>query len=172
MAQRAVIALGGAPEDRFRDLFERHYREVLRYAVRRVGPDEADDVAEDVFTVAWRRVEEAPPEPDTLWWLYGVARRVVGNHLRAARRRVRLTARLARSESEQDRDVVSDPDVLAAFERLSGRDREILRLIAWEGLQPREIGAVLGCAPSSAAVRSHRARRRLAAELERRGWQR
>ena len=41
----------------------------------------------------------------------------------------------------------------------------MLRLAAWEELQPAEIAAVLGCSANAAAVRLHRARQRLAGEI-------
>ena len=118
-----------SPEARFNALFARHYPAVYGYAARRVGYDDAGDAAAEVFTVAWRRIERVPAEPGTLPWLYGVARRVVANQERAARRRLRLEARAAASPP----DVVEAPgvtgmDVEAALLRLGLADREVLRL--------------------------------------------
>ena len=155
---------GTRSEDRFRVVFATHYPAVLGYAIRRLGPDEAPDVAAEVFTVAWRRLSSLPGEPDTLPWLYGVARRVVANAARSRRRRERLAARAASLAGPPPEP--ADDEVLAAFDTLSEKDREILRLAAWEGLDPRQIGAVLGCSPNAAAVRLHRARRRLETAME------
>ena len=59
-------------------------------------------------------------------------------------------------------EIVSDDAALAdAWRSLSPRDREVLRLAAWEGLDPREMGLALGCSSNAAAIRLHRARRRL-----------
>ena len=66
----------------FEDLYRTHHPAVLRYAVRRVGPDDADDVVSEVFATAWRR-RTAVGEPP-LPWLY-----------RAAAPRTREIARLA-----------------------------------------------------------------------------
>jgi DNA-directed RNA polymerase specialized sigma24 family protein len=55
--------------------------------------------------------------------------------------------------------------VLAALGRLSESQREVLRLAAWEGMDARRAGAVLGCSPAAYTLRLHRARRRLAKEL-------
>ena len=52
-------------------------------------------------------------------------------------------------------------DVRAALATLSGIDQEILRLIGWEELTVAEAAGVLGCSRATAAVRLHRARRRL-----------
>jgi len=159
-----------SPEARFSTLFARHYPAVFGYAARRVGRDEAGDAAAEVFTVAWRRLSRVPPEPEALPWLYEVAHRVLANQERAANRRLRLEARLAPNATA----VVAAPgpggvDVEAALRRLGRGDREVLRLAAWEELRPAEIAAVLGCSPNAAAVRLHRARQRLAEEMQRGG---
>jgi len=156
------------PEARFHALFARHYPAVFGYALRRVGRDEAGDATAEVFTVAWRRIERVPAEPETLPWLYGVARRVLANQERAARRRLRLEARAAASPGAADEAPgTARVDVEAALLRLGPADREVLRLAAWEELQPAEIAAVLGCSANAAAVRLHRARQRLAGEMTR-----
>ena len=159
-----------SPEARFHALFSRHYPEVFGYAARRVGRDDAGDAAADVFTIAWRRLERIPSEPEALPWLYGVARRVVANHERAANRRRRLEARAAAYATGAS--FGPEPlgsDVAAALSRLSPSDREVLRLAAWEDLPPAEIAVVIGCSPNAASVRLHRARRRLAEQMQRGG---
>ena len=160
-----------SPEARFNALFARHYPAVFGYAVRRVGRDEAGDAAAEVFTVAWRRLGRVPAEPETLPWLYGVARKVVANQERAARRRLRLEARAAAFARTAPSRL---PAPTASRSRppccASGpADREVLRLAAWEELQPAEIARVLGCSANAAAVRLHRARQRLAGELHSEG---
>jgi RNA polymerase sigma factor (sigma-70 family) len=165
MTDSRLEVSGSTPEDRFRALFARHYPAVYRYAGRRLGRDEAADAAAEAFTVAWRRISHVPAEPDTLAWLYGVARRVVANAERGRRRRHRLAARAAAGLT--DEGPAPDPaGVLTALQGLRPGDREVLRLAAWEGLGPREIGAVLGCSPNAAAIRLHRARRRLEHALD------
>jgi RNA polymerase sigma-70 factor (ECF subfamily) len=152
-------------EERFRDMFARHHPAVYGYAARRVGRIDANDVAAETFTVAWRRLRKVPEEPDTLPWLYGVARNVVANLERSRRRADRLTARAA-DEIRSDPPNEVTHDVLAAVETLRDDDREVLLLAAWEGLTPTQIGAAIGCSPNAAAVRLHRARSRLAAAME------
>jgi RNA polymerase sigma-70 factor (ECF subfamily) len=51
--------------------------------------------------------------------------------------------------------------VLAALARLGDADRELLTLVAWHGLSPREAARVVGCSAATYFVRLHRARRRL-----------
>ena len=148
------------PEESFRRVFSRHYGAVYAYAARRVGWDDAPDSTSEVFTVAWRKFRSLPAEPDTLPWLYGVARRDVANHLRSQRRRDRLDAKVATTPriGWSDADPTDLDDALAA---LREDDREVLMLAAWEGLTPAEMGRALGCSANTASVRLHRARGRL-----------
>ena len=157
-----------APADeRFRSLFAAHYPPVAAYAVRRLGRADGQEAAADVFAVAWRRLGTVPAEPDTLPWLYGVARNIVRNAERSRRRRERLAAKAASAApATATSSPERDPEVLAALGRLRATDREILRLHAWEDLGPSEIATVLNISAGAAKVRLHRARRRLAAELD------
>jgi RNA polymerase sigma-70 factor, ECF subfamily len=62
---------------------------------------------------------------------------------------------------------IADTGLAAALARLSDGDRELLLLIAWEGLSPAEAASVLGVKPATARVRLLRARRRLTQALSR-----
>jgi RNA polymerase sigma-70 factor (ECF subfamily) len=147
---------------RFEELFTCHHDDVLRYFVRRldIRADAADLVAETLL-IAWRRLDEVP-DGQILPWLYGVARRVLSNHRRGETRRHGLADRLR----DDLRTAVPDPQPAAveaaeAFKQLSDTDREVLSLVAWEGLDSTQLAAVLDCSRNTAMVRLHRARRRL-----------
>jgi RNA polymerase sigma-70 factor (ECF subfamily) len=61
--------------------------------------------------------------------------------------------------------VVERDAALTALERLSASDRELLCLLAWDGLTPAEAAESLGVSSSTFAVRVHRARRRFDSAL-------
>lgn len=150
---------------RFEELYAAHRGRVYGYVLRRAEPDAAGDIIAETFLTAWRRLEEIPAGQEARLWLYAVARRVMANHRRGERRRSELANRLRRELStvEISEEPTADLDELAAaFSRLSETDREVLALEAWEGLEPGEIAAVLGCSRNAARIRLHRARRRLA----------
>jgi RNA polymerase sigma factor (sigma-70 family) len=150
---------------RFRWIFEGCFAPVNAYVRRRVGPQDVDDIVAEVFTVAWRRLDDIPPEVE-LPWLYGVARRTVANHRRAEGRRQRLAERVA---AHVNPVAVAgeeyDDDLLAALFSLGEAERELIRLAAWEDLDAAGIAVVLGCSPNAAALRLSRARRRLRASV-------
>ena len=160
---------------RFEIFFEAHTGDVLRYCLRRL-PDRraAEDVAAETFLVAWRRLDVMPA--DELPWLLAIARNVILNEWRGGRRRERLLARIA---AESPGEAVEPEPVAvqsggrdgaggarAALAQLSERDREVLMLTAWDGLDQRSAAAILGCSEGAFKVRLHRARRRLARALE------
>jgi RNA polymerase sigma-70 factor (ECF subfamily) len=158
--------------DRFEAIYESNYHRVLGYALRRTSRDEAADVVAETFLVAWRRLEDVPDGGEALLWLYGTARRVLANQERSHRRRERLSER-ARA------DLVREPEpatlgqgvnlAVVAFAKLRAEERELLALVAWEGLDAGEIAEVYGCSRNAARIRLHRARHRFARELARLG---
>jgi RNA polymerase sigma-70 factor, ECF subfamily len=152
---------------RFELLYGRYAAAVKAYSMRRAGESLADDVVAEVFVVVWRRFEEVPAEP--LPWLLGVARKVLSTQRRGEQRREALTKRL---QQDCDRPAAapraSEDGVLAdALGQLSEGDRELLLLIAWDGMTPSGAAVVLGIKPATARVRLMRARRRLAHALDR-----
>ena len=83
---------------------------------------------------------------------------------RRSRRDHALLDRLA-GEGDRGSELGADRGLARALAQLSGNDRELLLLIAWEGLEPGHAALVLGCSRNALAVRLHRARKRLAAAL-------
>jgi RNA polymerase sigma factor (sigma-70 family) len=153
-----------AAEVRLEQLWQEHALAVLRYARRRVDPADVDDVVTETFTVAWRRQTDAPEF--ALPWLLAIARRVAANHLLARDRRAALLSRAADvAEREPSPQPGAGEAVAGALAQLRDDDRELLTLIAWDGLSPAEAAEVLGCSPAALRVRLHRARQRLRAVL-------
>ena len=149
----------GSPERaRYDDLYRRAFRPLTAYALRRAAPEDAADVVAETLLVAWRRLDAVPPPPDDVPWLYGVARHVLANQRRSARRRSATVERLAAELRTAKRHTPAPDPTGHALRRLPPDQQELLRLAAWEGLQPRELAVVLGCTPNAASIRLHRAR--------------
>jgi RNA polymerase sigma-70 factor (ECF subfamily) len=143
-----------------------HERRVLAYALRRTATAaDAEEVAAETFVIAWRRRGQVPEDP--LPWLFGVARRLVANQRRARQRQLGLIARITQ------RGVDAPPTVAVGVEgpatralvRLRPDDQELLRLVAWEELDHRSIGLMLGISENAVAIRLYRARQRFRDEL-------
>ncbi|GAA1923207.1 RNA polymerase sigma factor [Nocardioides lentus] len=156
-------------EDRLTRLFEQYAVRLRLYARRQVGAAEADDLVAEAFVVALRRPEALPDGDAEVWpWLVGTARRLAANHRRRLATRDRHWQEVVR---EHWRNGAGSPEVavaerdacLAALAALPAADRELLLLVAWEGLTADQAARVLDVRRGTLAVRLHRARRRLAA---------
>lgn len=128
-----------------------------------------DDLLSEVLLVVWRRLDEVPTS-NSLPWCYGVARRVLANHRRGETRRLRLVEKIEAEPppplpSLGDDD--SSPDLAAAMAELDDDDRELIRLWAWEQLEPREIAVVLESTPNAISLRLSRVKQKIAASIER-----
>jgi RNA polymerase sigma factor (sigma-70 family) len=154
------------PEERFTDLYDRHYRSVLGYALLRTEHGMAEDVSSETFLIAWRRLDELP-DP-ALPWLLGVARNLLAKQWDSRHRRQRLVDRIAALNTSQDHlildiaeHVVDRETALAALATLPEQDVEAMALATWHGLPPDQAATVMGCSARTYNVRLHRARKRL-----------
>lgn len=168
MAGRGELA---TREQLFGEIYVEFAAAVYAYCRRRFPPEVAEDVAAEVFTTVWRRIDQVPlSSNERLPWLYRVAYLTASNQRRRFARRIDLDARLKAfgaakpSEPSPDHRVTVREEVRAVLKTLDGlraADQEILRLSVWEQLSPVEIAAVLEISPDAASQRLHRARRRL-----------
>jgi RNA polymerase sigma-70 factor (ECF subfamily) len=128
----------------------------------------------EVFIVLTRRMDEAPD--DILPWLYGVARKVLGNLMRSKRRRLALVQRIERVQGEGSKPHLVAPEVLRvgggdvvigqALSKLPAKDREVLFLVAWDELSYREAAESLGCTSTAFAQMLRRARQRMVEAID------
>jgi RNA polymerase sigma factor (sigma-70 family) len=150
-------------------LYRTHARTVLRWATRLGGPGiDAEDVAQDVFVVAKRRLRRFEGPGQVTTWLFRATEKVV----LAARRKQRLRRWLSRASEaattsmsarqptpsealERSRDVA---EVYAVLNRLPERQRRVLILFELEGLSTQEIADLVGAKVSTVRVWLFRAR--------------
>lgn len=158
-SRRMALHSSETREARFTRVYEAHLETVRRYVWRR-DPDLVDDVVAETFLIAWRRLDDVPENAAP--WLIGVARNVRRNTHRSARRQEAVSARLADAVPPLEGAGSSREAAAlgAALRSLSARDREVLLLAVWDGLDRGAIAAALGCSKANVSVRLHRARRR------------
>jgi RNA polymerase sigma-70 factor, ECF subfamily len=170
------VAMADSPQHaRFRQVYEASYARILGYALRRSSsPEDAADAVAETFAIAWRKLAEMPNGDEAILWLYAVARRVLANQRRKQTRQTELIDLLAR---EYEEAVSLDPQpgigpstaLIESWRALRPADRDLLGLLVWETLTGAQIAKVIDCPRTVVKVRLHRARRRFARELERRG---
>jgi RNA polymerase sigma-70 factor (ECF subfamily) len=145
----------------FRAIYEAHHAAICAYFARRAPRDEVEDLAAETFTIAWRKLPRRLEQP--LPWLYAVAGNVLATHRRKTARRGAFPVDPVSGDPAER---VSDRGLAAAFATLSEREREAIRLVAWEGLSHEDAARVVGCRPNTFTVRLSRARAKLARELD------
>lgn len=136
---------------RFEELTGRVVEPLRRYLARRTDPGTAEDALADTLLVCWRRLEDVPDL--ALPWAYGVARKCLDN---------------AAGSPASDREPGEGPgssEEQWALARLQPADAELLRLWAWEQLEPVEIGQALELPPDAVEEPLRRAQERCRDEL-------
>ena len=163
----------GMTEAGFGRVVDQYQTRILAYCLRRTSANDADDAAAEVFAVAWRRRDDMPNGPETLPWLYGVARNVVRDQWRGSRRRRSLiekaSGRRVPGPRNPEEVVVEREDyrtVRAALDGLPELDREVLLLSAWEGLTYSEIAVAIGSSLAAVDKRIARAKQKLARQYD------
>ena len=167
--ERTLVDVTGDAEDRLRRLFTAYAPAVANYLARRIeGSLDLDDLVDETFVIVWRRLDQVPSDFE-FPWIIGVARNVAHNARRAHQRRAHYERQAQlqghRADTTPEDEVVTDLTGRAALDQLSRSDRELLRLHAWEGLEPREIAVVLGITANAAATRLSRAKKRFLVAL-------
>lgn len=185
-AELVLRALRGR-QDAYREIVERFERPVYSLVVRMVqDPAAAEDLAQEVFIKAFRRLDTYDPQRKLSSWLFKIAHNTTIDHLR---RHVPETVPL---EAEKDDDrgglaaVLSDGssadpsavaerrDMARSLERAIGRlrpeYRESVVMFYVEGASYQDICEVTGLPLGTVKTNLHRARKELAQQMAAQGW--
>ncbi len=126
----------------------------------------AEEVTAAAFERAYRKRNRFDPERgEPRAWLFGIARNAALDELRRRGRQAELTAEPVDVESVRLDEGAEHSErrlaVSAALERLEPRERELIALKFFAGLENREIARVLGISESNAGTKLHRAMTKL-----------
>lgn len=154
------------PDDSFAAAYTQYLPAVSSYLSRRVERAAIEDLAADVFAVAWRKRATVPAGFE-LPWLYRTASYLVANHRRRAATGFALVALLRSADSAPSAEdiVIGDMSLAGAWRELRAKDREVLALSVFEDLPISSIAIALEISSNAASIRLHRAKRSLAALL-------
>lgn len=146
------------------DVFRAHQSSVYAYFLRMAGdPVEAEELTQETFYRACISALRFRGDSNVKTWLFGIARRVFMERLRAAGRE-----RPVRDLPETD-SPTQDPGERVALERAFGTlrlpDREVLMLVDVLGFDVADAATALDVTPGALRVRLHRARQRMRTEL-------
>jgi RNA polymerase sigma-70 factor (ECF subfamily) len=160
----------------FDSIYQTFYVRIHRYLARLAGPDDADDLAQEVFLRVSRGLPEFRGESSISTWLYRISTNAARDRARGAEHRAAVQAvevdgcdpiasHDPSAESQTIRNEMSGcvQDLLA---QLPEDYRTVLILSETEELKNREIAEVLGISLEAAKIRLHRARASLRQRLE------
>jgi RNA polymerase sigma-70 factor, ECF subfamily len=162
---RLVRAALEGDRSAFAALYERYARLVHGLLMARVARDEVDDLVQDVFLSAWRRLDDLRDPAAFGGWLAMIARNRVADFHRRSADFVELPANLPAREG-----VAVRAEARAALDAIRSlpeayRDTLVLRLV--EGLTGPEIALKTGLTPASVRVNLHRGMKLLREKLGR-----
>ena len=173
---RLVARLKAGDPAAFEAIYEAHRPRLFGFLVRL---SRRRDVAEDLLEETWLRlVKRAGTLTDDACvgpWLFTVARNLYFSWRRSRAVDATRTTELDPSWPAPERGdspfeaaarAELEGRVEAALARLALRDREVLMLVGVEGLTPSEAAAVCGLPAVTLRARLHRARERLAVEMD------
>jgi RNA polymerase sigma-70 factor, ECF subfamily len=161
----------------FEDLYRVHAGKLFSVACRMVGnPTDAEDLLQEIFLAAHRKLESFRGESALGTWLYRLATNHCLDYLRSrAGRASQLTDALddepgsyqpgSRGLAEQ---TVTKMDLERALARLPEGCRAAFVLHDIEGLEHREVAEALGIAEGTSKSQVHKARMRLRSILSER----
>jgi RNA polymerase sigma-70 factor (ECF subfamily) len=153
--------------DAFSALYDETARDLLGYLLRRTATaEDAADCLAETFMIAWDKRDTLPSSPDQARpWLFGVARNVLRRGRERQSRASTTAAELERELHRSQQPAAEDDPVGEALRQLSPVDREIIEMLAWDQLAPREVAVILELSPNAVRIRAHRARLKLREQL-------
>ncbi len=148
--------------EQFNALFRAHMPEVSRFLARRVELEEAEELAAELFSIAWGK-RGSIPQGYELPWLYKTARYLISNHRKKASNRARIGQLMSRPEAAPSAESIAlaDTELSDAWGKLQVLERELISLWAFEGLSNKQIGLALEISENAAAIRLTRAKQKL-----------
>jgi len=161
-----VIAARDGDRAAFGQLYRRYARMVHGILLARVPPGEVDDLVQDVFLLALRRLGALRNAAAFGGWLASIARNLANDYHRQSEDHAELTDEVADvaegSRSAPDREAVA---VLAVIRSLPEAYRETLVLRLVEGMTGPEIAARTGLTAGSVRVNLYRGMQQLREKL-------
>lgn len=162
-------------KEAFGMIVQTHQHRIFSFVVRMVrDPALAEDLTQDAFIRAYRKLHLYDPERPFLPWLFRIAANLTRNHLKSAASRelphspehFTQVPTLAAAQDEQTAQRAAVQQLERAIFELSAKDRAPLVLKHIEGLSYGEISQILGISVVALKMRVSRARRKLRKLLE------
>jgi RNA polymerase sigma-70 factor (ECF subfamily) len=167
----------------FQSICREFHPKILRYVSSMAGPDEAEDITQEVFEKVSRSLEGFEGWSKVSTWIYRIATNAALDRLKSPSRKRRVEGLESPEAAEAgERNVWTGqkkprPDhalirkemnecIREFIERLPLDHKAVMVLSELEGFRNREIADILGISLDTVKIRLHRARAALKKELE------
>ena len=174
-----VIVQSWSTPEAFGMIFDRHFASIHRYVARRLSATDADDVAGEVFRIAFeKRRGFDSSRVSALPWLYGITSNLVLKHRRREARALRAMARYRTVHQPQRwngnvEDLVdarldaqrSHKHVVEALLQLTGEERDLVLLAVFADLTYRELAEATGLPEGTVRSKLSRSKAKLRERL-------
>lgn len=151
----------------FEEIYRAHSARLYNLAYRMAGnASDADDLLQEIFLQAHRKLESFKGDSSLGTWLYRLAMNHCLDFLRSKQAKMRLVTDPLDDErvyggARLTEDTLTRLDLERAIASLPGRYRAAFVLHDVEGLEHKEVGQVLGIAEGTSKSLVHKARLRL-----------
>ena len=153
--------------EEFNRVYRAHLTEITRFLARRLPSESVEDIASDLFEIAWNK-RSVIRKGEELTWLYKTARYLISNFRRKQAGRSSILERFREPVAAPSAEsiAIADLTMAAAWDSLPEREREVLSLWAFEGLEPNQIALALGQTENAVNIRLSRAKKSLLSSFE------
>lgn len=175
LSQKAILMTS---EYEFKIIYDEYYQKIVQYLTRTVGPNDAEDIAQDVFDKVSRRIKEFRGDSKLSTWIYRIATHTAIDRLRSATYKhsskhgpIDEAANLedqsvwiAQNPTTTDQTVIRkemSECVIEFIGNLPPDYKTVIVLSEQEGLANKEIAEILGISLNNVKMRLHRARAKL-----------
>ena len=165
-------------EHDFQTIYEEYYQKIIQYLTRIAGPNDAEDIAQDVFDKINRNLGAFRGQSKLSTWIYRIATNTAIDRMRSAAHKYAQgcttideaddarpeNGGVAHKEAAADQTLIRkemSECVLEFIDKLPPDDRTVIVLSEIEGLTNKEIADIIGISLDNAKIRLHRARARL-----------
>ena len=170
------------PEYEFKIIYEEYYQKIVQYLTRIVGPNDAEDITQDVFDKVSRSIKEFRGDSKLSTWIYRIATNTAIDRLRsAAHKHSSKHGPIVDAAGLEDQSAWTAPKpptteqkvirkemsecVVEFVDNLPPDYKTVIVLSELEGLTNKEIAEILEISLDNVKMRLHRARAKLKATL-------
>lgn len=177
--ENILISRAGSDPDAFAEVYDHYFPKVYSYVRSRVNTSNlADDLSSQIFERVLLKINTFQPERGSFsGWLFTIAHNIVSDYLRIENKQNWIALEETSQElacvrpgpEETCLDGEDRRNLLKALAKLTDRERSIIELKFWVGLNNRQIAQIVNLSDSNVGIILYRSIRHLRAIMVEKG---